>query len=105
LVLYIGINITCKYIELLIPYKHLEEGRRFLDIITIRKTSSHWARRVGHIHGLKININLVITYNRFISLVKMLPLAISLIAKHYILKGDVAIYNVFIIIEIIIKDI
>jgi hypothetical protein len=35
----------------------------------------------------------------------MLSLAISLIAKHRILKGDVAIYNVFIIIEIIIKDI
>jgi hypothetical protein len=35
----------------------------------------------------------------------MLLLAISLITKHYILKGDIAIYNVFIIIEIIIKDI
>jgi hypothetical protein len=35
----------------------------------------------------------------------MLSLAISLIAKYRILKGDVAIYNVFIIIEIVIKDI
>jgi hypothetical protein len=35
----------------------------------------------------------------------MLRLVISLIAKHYILKGDVAVYNIFIIIEIIIKDI
>jgi hypothetical protein len=35
----------------------------------------------------------------------MLCLAISLIAKHYILKGDIAIYNVIIIIEIVIKDI
>jgi hypothetical protein len=35
----------------------------------------------------------------------MLCLAISPIAKYYILKGDVAIYNIFIIIEIIIKDI
>jgi hypothetical protein len=35
----------------------------------------------------------------------MLLLAISLATKHRILKGDVAIYNVFIIIEIVIKDI
>jgi hypothetical protein len=35
----------------------------------------------------------------------MLRLAISLTAKHRILKGDVAVYNIFIIIEIIIKDI
>jgi hypothetical protein len=35
----------------------------------------------------------------------MLYLAISLIAKHYILKGDIAIYNIVIIIEIVIKDI
>jgi hypothetical protein len=35
----------------------------------------------------------------------MLPLAISLTVKHRILKEDIAIYNVFIIIEIIIKDI
>ena len=33
----------------------------------------------------------------------MLCLAISLTTKHYILKGYIAIYNVFIIIEIIIK--
>jgi hypothetical protein len=39
------------------------------------------------------------------SLVKVLPLAISLIAKHRILEGDVAVYNIFIIVEIIIKDI
>jgi hypothetical protein len=39
------------------------------------------------------------------SLVKVLSLAISLIAKYYIFEGDIAIYNVFIIIEIIIKDI
>jgi hypothetical protein len=35
----------------------------------------------------------------------MLRLVISLTAKHCILKGDVAVYNIFIIIEIIIKDI
>jgi hypothetical protein len=35
----------------------------------------------------------------------MLPLAISLTAKYHILKGDVAIYDVFIVVEIIIKDI
>ena len=35
----------------------------------------------------------------------MLCLAISLTTKYYILKGDVAIYNVLIVIEIIIKDI
>ena len=35
----------------------------------------------------------------------MLCLAISLTAKHYILEGDVAVYNIFIVIEIIIKDI
>jgi hypothetical protein len=35
----------------------------------------------------------------------MLRLAISLTAKYRILKGDVAVYNIFIIIEIIIKDI
>jgi hypothetical protein len=39
------------------------------------------------------------------SLVKMLLLAISLIAKHRILEGDVAVYNIQIIIEFIIKDI
>jgi hypothetical protein len=39
------------------------------------------------------------------SLVKMLCLAISLTAKHCILEGDVAVYDIFIIIEIIIKDI
>jgi hypothetical protein len=39
------------------------------------------------------------------SLVKMLCLAISLTAKHYILEGDIAIYNVVIVIEIVIKDI
>jgi hypothetical protein len=33
----------------------------------------------------------------------MLYLAISSITKYYILKGYIAIYNVFIIIEIIIK--
>jgi hypothetical protein len=35
----------------------------------------------------------------------MLRLVISLTAKHRILKEDVAVYNIFIIIEIIIKDI
>jgi hypothetical protein len=35
----------------------------------------------------------------------MLPLVISLTAKHGIFKEDVAIYNVFIIVEIVIKDI
>jgi hypothetical protein len=35
----------------------------------------------------------------------MLCLAISLIAKYCVLKGDVTIYNVVIIIEIVIKDI
>jgi hypothetical protein len=35
----------------------------------------------------------------------MLCLAISLIAKHCILKGDIAIYNVVIVVEIVIKDI
>jgi hypothetical protein len=35
----------------------------------------------------------------------MLCLAISLTAKHYILEGDIAIYNVVIVIEIVIKDI
>jgi len=35
----------------------------------------------------------------------MLCLAIGLITKHYIFKGDIAIYNVFIVIEIVIKDI
>jgi hypothetical protein len=35
----------------------------------------------------------------------MLYLVISLIAKHYILKEDITIYNVIIVIEIIIKDI
>jgi hypothetical protein len=35
----------------------------------------------------------------------MLYLVISLIAKHCILKGDIAIYNILIIIKIIIKDI
>jgi hypothetical protein len=39
------------------------------------------------------------------SLVKMLLLAIGLTVKHCILKGDVTIHNVFIIIEIVIKDI
>jgi hypothetical protein len=39
------------------------------------------------------------------SLVKMLLLAISLIAKHRVLEGDVAVYNIRIIIEFIIKDI
>ena len=96
---------TCKYIELLILYKYLEEGRRILDIITVRKASSYWARGVGYIHSFKTSIDLVIAYNGFISLVKMLRLAISLIAKHRILKEDVAVYNIFIIIEIIIKDI
>lgn len=95
----------CKHIKLLIPYKHLKEGRRFLDIITVRKASSYWARGVGHIHGFKIGINLVIAYNGFMSLIKMLCLAISLIAKHYILDGDIAIYNVLVVIEIIVKDI
>jgi hypothetical protein len=31
----------CKHIELLISYKHLEEGRRIRGITTIRKASSH----------------------------------------------------------------
>jgi hypothetical protein len=35
----------------------------------------------------------------------MLLLAISLIAKHRILKGHITIYNIRIIIEFIIKDI
>jgi hypothetical protein len=35
----------------------------------------------------------------------MLRLVISLIAKHRILKRDVAVYNIFIVVEIIIKDI
>jgi hypothetical protein len=35
----------------------------------------------------------------------MLLLAISLIAKHRILKGHVAVYNIRIIIEFIIKDV
>jgi hypothetical protein len=96
---------TCKYVELLIPYKHLEEGRRILDITTIRKASSYWARRIGHIYGLKISINLVVTHDGFMSLVKMLLLAISLIAKHRILKGHVAVYNIRIVIEFIIKDV
>jgi hypothetical protein len=39
------------------------------------------------------------------SLVKMLCLAISLTAKYRILEGDVAVYNIFIVVEIIIKDI
>jgi len=39
------------------------------------------------------------------SLVKMLLLAISLAAKHRILKGDVAVHNIRIVIEFIIKDI
>jgi hypothetical protein len=95
---------TCKYIELLILYKYLEEGRRILDIITVRKASSYWARRIGHIYGLKISINLVITYNRFMSLVKILLLVISLAAKHRILKGHVAVYDIRII-EFMIKDV
>jgi hypothetical protein len=101
----IGISITCKYIKLLIPYKHLKEGRRFIDIIIVRKASSYWARGVRYIYSFKTSIDLVIAYNGFISLVKMLRLVISLIAKHRILKGDVAVYNIFIIVEIIIKDI
>jgi hypothetical protein len=101
----IGISITYKHIELLIPYKHLKEGRRFIDITTIRKASSYWARGVGHIHSFKTSIDLVVAYNGFMSLVKMLRLAISLTAKHRILKGDVAVYNIFIVVEIIIKDI
>ena len=96
---------TSKHVELLIPYKYLKEGRWILDITTIRKASSHWARGVGHIYGFKIGIDLVIAYNGFMSLVKMLCLAISLIAKHRILKGDVTIYNVLIVIEIVVKDI
>ena len=96
---------ACEHVELLIPYKHLEERRWFLDITTVRKASSHWARGVGHIHGLKTGIDLVIAYDGFMSLVKMLPLAISLTAKHRILEGDVAIHNVFIVVEIVIKDI
>jgi hypothetical protein len=90
---------------LLIPYKHLKEGRWFINITTIRKASSYWARGVGHIYGFKTRIDLVVTYNRFISLVKILCLAISLTAKHYILEGDVAVYNIFIVVEIMIKDI
>jgi hypothetical protein len=35
----------------------------------------------------------------------MFCLVISLTTKYHILKGDVAIYNVLIIIEIVIKDI
>ena len=53
----------------------------------------------------KININLIIIYNKFISLIKILYLTINLIIKYYIFKKDVIIYNIFIIIEIIIKDI
>jgi hypothetical protein len=90
---------------LLIPYKHLKEGRWFINITTIRKASSYWARGVRHIYGFKTSIDLVVTYNRFISLVKILCLAISLTAKHYILEGDVAVYNIFIVVEIMIKDI
>jgi hypothetical protein len=96
---------TCEYVELLIPYKHLKEGRWFIDITTVRKASSYWARGVGHIHGFKTGINLVVAYNGFISLVKMLCLAISLTVKHCILEGDVAVYDIFIVVEIIIKDI
>jgi hypothetical protein len=96
---------TCKHIELLIPYKHLKEGYWFINIIIVRKASSYWARGVRHIYSFKTSIDLVITYNGFMSLVKILRLAISLIAKHCILKGDVAVYNIFIVIEIIIKDI
>jgi hypothetical protein len=96
---------TCKHIELLISYKHLEEGRRILDITTVRKASSYWARRIGHIYGLKININLVVTHNGFMSLVKILLLAISLTVKHRILKGHVAVYDIRIVIEFMIKDV
>jgi hypothetical protein len=76
-----------------------------MDITTIRQASSYWARGVRYIHGFKSGIDLVVAYNRFISLVKMLCLAISLTAKYRILKEDVAVYNIFIVIEIIIKDI
>jgi len=96
---------TYKHVELLISYKHLEEGRRVLDITTVRKASSYWARGVGHIYGLKIGINLIVTYNGFMSLVKMLSLTISLIAKYRILKGDVAVYDIRIVVELMIKDI
>jgi hypothetical protein len=99
----IGIYIIYKHIKLLISYKHLKEGRWFLNIITIRKASSYWVRGVRHIYSLKIGINLVVAYNRFISLVKMLCLVISFITKYYILKGYITIYNVFIVVEIIIK--
>jgi hypothetical protein len=39
------------------------------------------------------------------SLVKVLLLVISFVTKHRILEGDVAIYDVFIVVEIVIKDI
>jgi hypothetical protein len=62
------------------------------------------ARRVGHIHSLKIGINLVFAHDGFMSLVKILSVAISLIAKRRILEGDVTVYDIRIVVEFIIKD-
>jgi hypothetical protein len=96
---------SSKYIELFIAHEYGKERLWLFDFTIIRKSSSHQTRWIRHIHGFKIGIDLTIAYNGFISLVKMLCLAISLTAKHRILEGDVAIYDVFIVVEIVIKDI
>jgi hypothetical protein len=88
---------------LLIPYKHLEEGRQICGITTVRKASSYWARGVRHIYGFKTSIDLVIIYNIAMGLVKILGLGVSLVAKDGIFEGDVAIYNILVIVEVVVK--
>jgi hypothetical protein len=96
---------SSKYIELFIAYKYSKERLWLFDFIIIRKSSSHQTRWIRYIYSFKIGIDLTVAYDGFMSLVKMLCLAISLTAKHCILEGDVAIYDVLIIVEIVIKDI
>jgi hypothetical protein len=94
---------TCEHVELLIPYKHLKEGRRICGITTVRKASFHWARGVGYIYGFKTGIDLVVVYDIAMGLVKMLGLGVSLVAKDGIFEGDVAIYNVLVVVEVVVK--
>jgi hypothetical protein len=75
------------------------------NIIVIYKTSSQWTRGVRYIYWLKLVVKLATLYNRFVYLMEMFRLAVSLCTKYYIFKGYIAIYNLVIIIEVVIKNI